>query len=176
METEWFDVVNEEGQVIGNASREQCHDGSKLLHPVIHVHLLNSDGKLLLQKRKQSKKIQPGKWDTSVGGHIQAGEALEDALRRETLEEVGISLDVEKLISISRYVFESEVEKELVYSYACFSDGPIRFQESEIDAVVFLAYNEVKSLISQGGTTPNFVKEFELLQTTELFCGEPAIR
>ena len=164
-ETEWFDVVDEDNRVIGRATREQCHDGSKLLHPVVHVHIFNSEKKLLLQKRKLNKDIQPGKWDTSIGGHIQAGESLEYAIKRESLEEAGITIDLKKLIPIAKYVFESEIEKELVFSYAYFYDGPITFQESEIDEVRFFSYDELKSLISQGETTPNFVKEFSLLST-----------
>jgi len=166
-ETEWFDVVDENNRVIGKATREQCHDGSKLLHPVVHVHIFNSVRKLLLQKRKFSKKIQPGKWDTSIGGHIQAGEFLENAIKRESLEETGINIDINKLIKIAQYVFESEIERELIFSYVYIYDGLITFQESEIDEVKFFSYDEINSLISQGETTPNFVKEFSLLRTAE---------
>ena len=170
METEWFDIVDENNRILGKATREQCHDGSKLLHPVVHVHIFNSEKNLLLQKRKLTKDIQPGKWDTSVGGHIQSGEPLEEAIKRETLEEVGIVIDIEKLIPIAQYVFESDVEKELVSSYAYLYDGPITFQESEIDEVQFFRYEELEILISQGETTPNFVKEFSLLTTANLFA------
>lgn len=164
-EIEWFNIVDENNRVVGKATREQCHDGSKLLHPVVHVHIFNSEKKLLLQKRKLNKDIQPGKWDTSIGGHIQAGESLEHAIKRESLEEAGINIDLKKLIPIAKYVFESEIERELVFSYLYFYDGPITFQESEIDEVRFFDYGEIKTLISKGEATPNFVKEFSLLQT-----------
>lgn len=174
METEWFDIVDEHNRIIGKATREHCHDGSKLLHPVIHVHIFNITHKLLLQKRKLTKDIQPGKWDSSVGGHIQAGEPLEKAIKRESLEEVGITIDIEKLIPIDRYVFESDREKELVSSYAYRYDGPITFQVSEIDEVKFFTYEELKTLISQGEATPNFAKEFSLLTTASLFSRFPS--
>jgi len=74
MRTEWFPLVNEEGETIGKATRKECHSGSKLLHPVIHLHIFNKDGDLYLQKRSMNKDIQPGKWDTAVGGHIDYGE------------------------------------------------------------------------------------------------------
>lgn len=166
METEWFSIVDEDNRVIGKATREQCHNGSKLLHPVVHVHIFNSKKELLLQKRKLNKKIQPGKWDTSIGGHIQAGESLEDAIQRESLEETGVTIALDQLIPLDTYIWESEIEKELVFSYAYIYDGPIAFQESEIDEVKFLSYNEINTLISEGGTTPNFVKEFSLLRST----------
>ena len=68
---EWFPLVDEEGNVIGKATRIECHSGSKLLHPVIHLHIFNSAGDLLLQKRSMRKDIQPGKWDPAVGGHVE---------------------------------------------------------------------------------------------------------
>ena len=41
MRTEWFPLVNEEGETIGKATRKECHSGSKLLHPVIHLHTVS---------------------------------------------------------------------------------------------------------------------------------------
>ena len=73
---EMFPVVDEEGNIIAAATRGECHNGSKLLHPVIHLHVFNSKGELYLQKRPDWKDIQPGKWDTSVGGHIDLGESV----------------------------------------------------------------------------------------------------
>ena len=71
---EWFPIVDEDGNTIGTALRSVCHDGkSMLLHPVVHLHFFNSKGELYLQKRSMSKDIQPGKWDTSVGGHVNPG-------------------------------------------------------------------------------------------------------
>lgn len=80
---EWFPLIDEQGRVIGKATRQECHNGSKLLHPVVHLHILNRHGDLYLQKRSMSKDIQPGKWDTAVGGHVDYGEHIEEALARE---------------------------------------------------------------------------------------------
>ena len=73
-EQERFPIVDEEGNVIGQATRGECHNGSRLLHAVVHLHVFNSQGELYLQKRPEWKDIQPGKWDTAVGGHIDYGE------------------------------------------------------------------------------------------------------
>ena len=166
---EWFDIVDESGAVTGAAPRSRCHDGSRLLHPVVHIHVFSSEGKLLLQKRKLTKDIQPGKWDTSVGGHIQAGEALEHAIQREVLEEIGIIIDPARLRSIGRYLFESDIEREFVYSYACTHDGPFRIQEEEIDLVRFLSRDEIDAMVAAGETTPNFNRELALLPKAGLW-------
>ena len=70
---ERFPIVDEEGRVVGSATRGECHNGSRLLHPVVHLHVFNTRGEVYLQKRPQWKDIQPGKWDTSVGGHMDYG-------------------------------------------------------------------------------------------------------
>ena len=65
---EMFPVVDEQGNITGAATRGECHSGSRLLHPVVHLHIFNTKGELYLQKRPEWKDIQPGKWDTAVGG------------------------------------------------------------------------------------------------------------
>lgn len=61
-------MVDEAGNVVGSATRAECHGGGGLLHPVVHLHLFNSRGELYLQRRPVWKDIQPGRWDTAVGG------------------------------------------------------------------------------------------------------------
>ncbi len=64
MRTEWFPLVNEEGETIGKATRKECHSGSKLLHPVIHLHIFNKDGDLYLQKRSNEQGYTTGESGT----------------------------------------------------------------------------------------------------------------
>ena len=86
---EMFPIVDEQGNITGAATRGECHNGSKLLHPVVHLHVFNSKGELYLQKRPDWKDIQPGKWDTAVGGHIDLSENVETALKREVKRRTG---------------------------------------------------------------------------------------
>ena len=83
---EFFPVLNANGEVIGKATRKECHSGSMLLHPVVHLHILRQKEYIYLQKRSLNKDIQPGKWDTAVGGHVDYGETIDDALHREARE------------------------------------------------------------------------------------------
>lgn len=155
---EIFPLVNDEGTVIGKATRSECHSGSFLLHPVVHLHVLNSEGALYLQKRADNKDIQPGKWDTSVGGHVDYGEEIEHALRREVREELGIE-NFEPVFML-RYKFVSNQEAELVHSYYCIYDGKITPDPDEISEGKFWTRTEIEHNIGKNIFTPNFENEY----------------
>lgn len=161
MKEEWFPLVNEMGETIGKATRKECHSGSKQLHPVIHLHIFNDAGELYLQKRSMTKDIQPGKWDTAVGGHIDYGETVEEALRREVREELGITAFTPQFIT--RYVFESAIEKELVNTFRTIYNGEIKPDTKELDGGRFWSLEEIKSNLGQNVFTPNFEQEFKRL-------------
>ena len=143
---ELFPVVDAAGRVVGRATRGECHGGSMLLHPVVHLHLFNSCGELYLQKRPAWKDIQPGRWDTAVGGHVDWGEEPLAALRREVRE-------------------ESERERELVYVYKTVYDGPV-VPSGELDGGRFWTLREIAEGVGGGIFTPNF--EGEIRRVAEL--------
>jgi len=57
---EFVAVIDENGKIIKRASRKEVHNGSHLMHPVVHMHVLKRDGSVLLQKRPANKEIQTG--------------------------------------------------------------------------------------------------------------------
>ena len=90
---ELFDIIDDAtGEVIGTAPRKRCHGDPSLIHRSVHIVVFNTAGQILLQKRNLHKDIQPGKWDTAVGGHLDSGETYLDAAKREFGEELGIPL------------------------------------------------------------------------------------
>ena len=155
---EIFPLVDKYGNVIGSATRGECHSGSMLLHPVVHLHVFNSKGEIYLQRRPDWKDIQPGKWDTAVGGHVDYGETPDQALKREVSEELGIT-DF-KPVFIDRYVFESKRERELVYVNRTTYDGEICPSANELDGGRFWSMQEISEAIGKDILTPNFESEF----------------
>ncbi len=160
---ELFPLVNEHGDLIGKASRKLCHSGSFLLHPVVHLHVFNSAGQLFLQKRSMSKDIQPGMWDTSVGGHVDYEETLGivdwvlPALQREAREELGIvCFDP---VFVCRYSFRSKYECELVHTFLTIYDGPLSVDPAEISEGRFWDRSEILANLGKGLFTPNFEGE-----------------
>ena len=160
---EIFPLVNEKGEVVGSATRRECHSGSMLLHPVVHLHVRDNQGRLYLQKRSMNKDIQPGKWDTAVGGHIDLGESVLDALLREAREELGLTgFTPTPLFS---YVHESDVERELVNAFTAVADeSQITIDPGEIDEGRFWSLSEIDAQIGNGVFTPNFEGEYRRLR------------
>ena len=141
---ELFPVVDEAGNVMGAATRAQCHGGGMLLHPVVHLHLFNSRGELYLQRRPVWKDIQPGRWDTAVGGHVDYGETVFVPER------------------VAVYVFRSERERELIYVHRTVYDGEV-VPSDELDGGRFWSRDEIFENLGKGVFTPNFEGEVELV-------------
>jgi 8-oxo-dGTP pyrophosphatase MutT (NUDIX family) len=59
------------------------------------AHLVGTTpaGHVWVQQRAFDKAVDPGAWDTLVGGLVAAGETVRGALARETREEAGLELD-----------------------------------------------------------------------------------
>lgn len=162
---EIFPVVDECGNVVGKATRGECHGGGKLLHPVVHLHVFDEEGRLFLQRRPLWKDIQPGKWDTAVGGHVDYGEEVADALTREAFEEIGIEKFQPEFLKA--YVFESERERELVHVFKTEADATAPKPSSELDGGRFWTRKEILDSIGKGVFTPNFEKEYLMLFQVE---------
>ncbi|RJP87821.1 MAG: NUDIX domain-containing protein [Desulfobacteraceae bacterium] len=162
-EKEIIEVVDSDGHVVGGAPRECVHNNNQLLHRVVHVLIFDGANRLLLQKRSQSKTVAPGRWDTSVGGHVDCGEAIEKAMLREMTEELGIHPEPPRYAY--QYIHSNNVESELVFTYVCFYDGPIHFNPDEIDAVKFWTLAEIEAAIGQGALSDNFEEEFQRYRT-----------
>lgn len=159
---ELFPVVDEMGNILGSITRGRAHDGTKVLHPVVHLHVFNSNGELYLQKRPEWKDIQPGKWDTSVGGHVDFGENVEMALKREVSEELGITRFTPE--HLGTYIFEGKRERELVYVNKTVYDDPIHPSKNELDGGRFWSPEEIADNIGKGVFTPNFEDEYQRLR------------
>lgn len=155
---ELFPVVDEDGNILGSITRGEAHNGTKILHPVVHLHVFNSKGELYLQHRPAWKDIQPDKWDTAVGGHVDLGENVEQALKREVSEELGINDFTPE--SLGHYVFEGPRERELVYVNKTIYDGEICPNDEELAGGRFWSQEEILEAMGKGIFTPNFEDEY----------------
>ena len=159
---EWFPVVEPSGLVVGRSTRSYCHSGAKPLHPVIHIHIIDRYSRIYLQKRSMNKDIQPGKWDTAVGGHVSYGEGILEAVYREASEELGFT-DFNP-IHLETYQFESEIEKEMVNVFAVVGSYDLHPDLEEVDEGRWWELADIDANLGKGVFTPNFESEFTMIR------------
>ena len=164
--SEWFPVVESNGIVIGRSSRQYCHGGAKPLHPVVHIHIIDRMSRIYLQKRSMLKDIQPGKWDTAVGGHVSYGETILEAVHREAEEELKFT-DFNP-IYLQTYEFESAVEREMVNVFAAVGSYELHPDLDEVDEGRWWELADIDASIGNGVFTPNFESEFAMIRSSLL--------
>ena len=164
--SEWFPIVLPSGMVVGRSTREYCHGGSKPLHPVIHIHIIDRFSRIYLQKRSMRKDIQPGKWDTAVGGHVSYGESLIEAVYREASEE--LCFTEFNPIYLETYEFESSVEREMVNVFAAVGSYELHPDLDEVDEGRWWELADIDANIGKGIFTPNFESEFQMIRKSLL--------
>jgi isopentenyldiphosphate isomerase len=157
---EFLEVVNERGEVIKTLPRSVIHGDPSLMHRVVHVLVFNEHDELLLQKRSMNKDVAPGKWDTSVGGHIEAEESISGALAREMKEELGITAFIEPEF-LYTYINSNPYETELVHTYSYVNSEEIRFNKDEIDEVRPWVMDDILENLGRGIFSDNFEHEIK---------------
>jgi len=168
---EMFQLVDAAGRPLGSAERAACHGNPALIHAVVHLHVLDRSGRLYLQRRSTSKDTNPGLWDTSVGGHVAAGEPVADALAREAREELGI--DAAGARPLFAYHYRSRFESEYAHCFVLTCDGPFTVDPAEIAEGRFFTFAEVEAMKGTGTLTPMFERELPMLRRALAAQGLP---
>ncbi len=104
--------------------------------------VISKGGRILVEKRKLTKSTDPGKI-VIPGGHVEKGETLEQACKRELKEEFGLNCD--EFIFIERFSHHTEIENQLVNYFLCSKwSGKMKFTEAE--KVFWLGKEELNTL------------------------------
>jgi isopentenyl-diphosphate delta-isomerase type 1 len=147
MKEEVFDVVNDRDEVIGQQRRSEVHRLG-LMHRAVHVLVFNSAGQVFLQKRSMKKDRQPGLWDSSSSGHVDAGEDYDACAVRELGEELGL-----RVPAVPRRLFKMaaspETDQEHVWVYRCEAEGPFQLHPEEIERGGWFTRHEVSRWMAQ---------------------------
>jgi isopentenyl-diphosphate delta-isomerase type 1 len=160
---EIVDWIDKRGKIIGTVTKKFAHDHA-LLHHAVHVFVLNGKKELIIQKRSKNMRTLPGKWDTSVGGHVKSGETMMQAVKRECKEELGINVSPKKLgwmdISNSEKNYHN---LERVTYFVAKTSQKIKIQKSELSGIKWVPLKEVDAFIEKNRKNcgPMFVKGWE---------------
>ncbi len=161
-------LVDAADNEIGHASKAACHASDGLLHRAFSIHLVNPDGKILLQRRSSTKRLWPLCWSNSCCSHPRRNEAMEKALQRRMREEIGVQCPLFFLYKFQYQVGYRDIgsENELCSVFVGHYDGDISPNASEVADVRHCSPAEIDALIESDpdGVTPWFVSEWQQLQ------------
>jgi len=144
---EMLDIVNEADEVVGQATRADAHRRN-LTHRATHIILTNSAQQIFLQLRSKTKDTNPGLWDTSAAGHVDAGEGYLACAARELKEELGVIVALDRLEEIGRLPPTSQNGFEFVRIYTTLSDDPVSLEVGEIDDGKWVSRSELEQWLA----------------------------
>lgn len=160
MAEEMLDVLDDLGRVVDVAPRGIVHERG-LAHHAVHVLVRDAKGRLLMQLRSSTKRTSPGLWDTSVGGHVGAGEGLVESALRETREELGIAVLPDDLHPLPSHLVDLPGDREHVTSWELVHTGPFDPDPAEVERVGWFDARQVRGLVDSGLCTPHFVVQWK---------------
>ncbi len=144
---ELFVVVDKDDNILGYRTRFECHHDKKLIHRGANLLIFNDKDEILLQQRSLTKDKLPGWWMHAVGGHVGQGETYEEAIKRETWEELGVEVQM-KFVSKFLFIYPQETEMETLYT--AVSDGPFFPDPVEVSQVRFFSKNMLQKSVKSG--------------------------
>ena len=171
MQSEKWDILDECGRPTGRTTLRGNYIFKKgEYHLVVHIWIVSPDGKVLIQRRAEDKKLMPGEW-AATGGAAIAGEDSFCAASRELFEELGIKSDRQSLKLIRRIKRRNSF-LDIWQIKTDVPDNELKLQESEVAEAKWVSVDTLKKMIEEN-KYHNYGKEyfstvFEIIQATEV--------
>ncbi len=143
---EMLSVVDDHDRIIGTSPRTEIHNRG-LRHRAVHILIFNDQQQLFLQKRTMSKDINPGLWDSSAAGHVDAGESYDHCAVREITEELGIPVDTPPELLFKLPACQA-TGMEFVQVYCWPHNGPFNLASEEIERGEWSSLREINERVS----------------------------
>jgi isopentenyl-diphosphate Delta-isomerase len=150
---EIFDIVDSNDHVIGTAPRSEIH-AKGLLHRAVHLWIFHPDGRLLLQKRSLTKDREPGRWTSSVSGHVNSKEDYDTAMHREIPEEIGVPASTCKdFQKVKQFSASLETDQEFVWLYQAVHPGPFQPDPHEVASLDWFSPAQIDQMLRDRPST-----------------------
>ena len=146
-QNEIFDIVDPDDNIIGQATRRECNSNPDIIHRAVFILIYNHKNQILWQKRSLTKDTCPGEWTTSVSGHVDSGDSYEEAAIRETMEELGIRIELEYM---GKFLYRYSTENEYSAIFKGYSEGPFDFDKQEVADIEFMTIDEILEKENKG--------------------------
>lgn len=155
---EKWDIMDKDGKPTGKTVLR----GTNFLKPgeyhlVVHIWVISNDGKYLIQRRSDNKKLMPGEW-AATGGAAISGEDSFTAASRELFEELSIKMDK----STAKKAFRIKRRNSLLDVWITTSNRnaeDLTLQESEVAEAKWVSGQTLKEMI-ENSKFHNYGKEY----------------
>lgn len=149
-------IVNENDDVIGLDTKENCHLGNGILHRAITIFIFNDKNEILLTRRSVLKKLWPNFWDTSCSTHIHQDETNEQAGEKRLNEEIGFSC---KLKSVLKFQYQANFknigsENEICTLLTGNYTGNIKPNSDEVSDYKWISIEQLENEINNIDISP----------------------
>ena len=142
-----LELVDAEGRTVGTSEKIATHRMPGTLHRAFSVFLLDSEGRMLLQRRALTKYHSPGVWSNSCCGHPYPGEAPFHAATRRTIEELGVAPSLLAAAGTKTYCRPDPtsglVEHEFNHLFVGRIETPAEPDPAEVDDIAFVTPGEL---------------------------------
>ena len=161
---EYLDLVDENDNVIGKKKRSEIYAQGLSNFRVVNVFVINSKGAIWVPRRASDKRIFPSCLDVSMGGHVESGETYEDALKRETREELNIDTDKIQVHLLGHLSPQRDGVSANMNVYEIRMDEAPKYNENDFTEYFWLTPEALFDRITTGEKTkddlPKLVKIF----------------
>lgn len=150
MKDELFDIIDENNQDTGKQEMRSVAHANGLWHRTVHIYLFrrtDTDYELLVHLRAKNKDSSPNKWDPRFGGHVKAGESLQQAAINELMEETGLIAELDNLVVGSVHRHDGGLNKEYIsnYFYNFMGDlAQLTIDTNEVQAIKWLRESDIR--------------------------------
>ncbi|MBI4708698.1 MAG: NUDIX domain-containing protein [Candidatus Portnoybacteria bacterium] len=142
---ELFDILDENGVPLGIKKERSLVHKEGDWHNSVHIYVFNNKDELLVHLRAPFKDLRPDCWDTRFGGHVLAGETIEDTAVKELEEETGIKVAIGDLIRGSSYKWNGGINREFnnVFYYKWREGDSVNFSDGEVVEIKWMSIDEI---------------------------------
>jgi len=166
--TEIMNIVSDDDEIIGEASREEIYAEGIKNFRVVNAFVVNDEGLIWVPRRHKDKILYPLHLDTSVGGHVKAGEAYEQALFRETEEEINIDLTVIPYKEVAYISPISTPVSAFMKVYFIYAEEVENYNEDDINEAFWMGPKDLIDALESG---EDKAKSDLIVILKKVFCG-----
>ncbi len=168
MTEEYFDIVNENNEILGQEIRRIVHQ-TGLWHRGVHVFLFTPNRRLLVQKRSQSQDTFPNRLDCSVSEHLKVGESYFDGAVRGLQEELGLGgISLTRLVQFKMNYGPNDNEFSDLYE-GVFDGRSLDADPNEVAGIAYYTIPQLEEMLvsEQALFAPWFI------QLIRWYTGQP---